>query len=136
MGMNDGQCSPGDEDLRANELRLGFKGAVKMLEEQARDYISSHPSRRADLLQRHEELCNYARKIMEKKNQDYGADSDPFRNFREFGTYGILVRLSDKLARIRTWEERGQFAVDETLQETVLDAINYLILYLAMKERE
>ena len=92
-------------------------------------------SPRADLLQRHEELCAYARKIMEKKNQDYGADGDPFRNFREFGTIGILVRLSDKLARIRTWEERGQFAVDETLQDTVLDAINYLILYLAMKER-
>lgn len=114
---------------------LDFTGAVRELEEKARNYVASNPSKRADLLQRHEELCSYARKIMEKKNQDYGANDDPFRNFREFGTYGILVRLSDKLARIRTWEEKGQFAVDETLQDTVLDAINYLILYLTMKER-
>lgn len=64
------------------------------------------------------------------KNQDYGANDDPFRNFRAFGSFGILVRLSDKLARILTYTERGELTVkDESVTDTVLDAINYLILF-------
>ena len=72
---------------------------------------------------------------MVKKNQDYGADDDPFRNFRSFGAFGILVRLSDKLARVRTYIERGDLKVeDETFQDTCKDAINYVILLLTIVE--
>lgn len=67
---------------------------------------------------------------MEMKNKDYGADSDPFRNFREFGLLGILVRLSDKLARLRTFTERGELSVkDESVTDTIIDARNYLVLF-------
>lgn len=67
---------------------------------------------------------------MAKKNEDYGANEDPFRNFRAFGEFGILVRLSDKLARILTYVERGQLTVkDESVTDTLLDAINYLVLF-------
>jgi hypothetical protein len=90
---------------------------------------------RARLLRRHQELCDRAREIMEAKNRDYGADADPFRNFRAFGALGILVRLSDKLARARTYLERGNFAVkDEQIDDTLLDAINYVILLMAILE--
>ena len=58
---------------------------------------------RADLLKMHEALCKDALDIMRKKNEDYGAEGDPFLNFRAFGSFGILVRLSDKLARLRTY---------------------------------
>lgn len=88
---------------------------------------------REELLKLHEEMGAKARSIMRKKNEDYGAETDPFRNFRTFGPYGILVRLSDKLSRLRTYEERGKFSVeDEGMEDTVLDAINYLVLYAAM----
>ncbi len=98
--------------------------------------LSPIPKRNA-LLNTHTALTLSARTLMEKKNQDYGANDDPFRNFREFGTYGILVRLSDKLARLRTFEERGSFMVaDEQLKDTIMDAINYLVLYYAMKEEK
>lgn len=71
---------------------------------------------------------------MEKKNQDYGANHDPFRNFREFGLLGILVRLSDKLARIRTFTERGELSVkDESVTDTIRDGINYLILFEGLR---
>jgi hypothetical protein len=74
---------------------------------------------------------------MVKKNQDYAHQSDPFRNFRMFGTFGILVRLSDKIARLRSFEESGQFVVeDERLEDTLLDIINYAVLYRAMRESE
>jgi len=90
---------------------------------------------RERLLRRHMELCKRAIEIMEAKNRDYGADEDPFRNFRSFGALGILVRLSDKLARMRGYIERGQLAVsDETFLDTGIDAINYVVLLLTILE--
>ena len=87
---------------------------------------------RAELLKFHEKVCAEACGLMEKKNQDYGADEDPFRNFHEWGLIGILVRLSDKMARLRTFVERGTYAViTETVRDTAIDAINYCILFLA-----
>jgi hypothetical protein len=83
------------------------------------------------LLYFHEEVCAKAREIMAAKNHDYASDADPFRNFRTFGRYGILVRLSDKLARLRSFEEQGSLQVaDEKIADTVLDIINYAVLYL------
>jgi hypothetical protein len=89
---------------------------------------------RDQLLALHEQTANKAREVMTKKNHDYATDSDVFRNFRYFGGLGILVRLSDKLARLRSFEENGQFKVtDENLEDTIIDAINYAVIYLAFK---
>lgn len=75
---------------------------------------------------------------MAKKNQDYGSDEDVFANFRMFGSLGILVRMSDKLQRLKTFESRKSFAVtEETVEDCLLDLINYAILYKAyLKELE
>jgi len=87
---------------------------------------------RQELLAFHADLSRKARAVMEKKNQDYGRSSDIFANFRAFGTYGILVRMSDKIARLVSYEEKGHFAVeDEGLQDTIADIINYAVLYAA-----
>lgn len=96
----------------------------------------AHESPRERLLRRHGELTRVAREVMESKNRDYGADEDPFRNFRSFGAYGILVRLSDKLARMRGYVERGgDLKVrDESFEDTGIDAINYVVLLLAILE--
>jgi hypothetical protein len=88
-----------------------------------------------ELLKLHKELCDEARSLMEKKNQDYGRGDDPFHNFRAHGTVGILVRMSDKLARLESFRFKGFMAVkDESVKDTVLDILNYSILlygYLA-----
>lgn len=85
---------------------------------------------RTQLLKMHDELCSEAKSLMQKKNQDYGANSDPFRNFRSFGALGILVRMSDKLARLHSFLDNGKFAVeDEGVKDTVRDIINYAILF-------
>ena len=87
-------------------------------------------SGRKQLYQLHHRMCQEALTLMVRKNEDYASDSDPYRNFRLFGRYGILIRLSDKIARLRTFEERGKFSVhDETLKDTLLDIINYTVLY-------
>lgn len=95
--------------------------------------ISDNP--REKLLVLHNHLCGSARQTMAKKNRDYATDQDVFRNFRMFGGLGILVRASDKLARLRTFEERDTFSVtDESLRDTIEDLINYAVIYLAYKQ--
>lgn len=90
---------------------------------------------RDKLLALHTDLCEAARSTMKKKNQDYATNDDVFRNFRMFGGLGILVRASDKLARLRTFEERNEFSVsDESLRDTIEDLINYAVIYLAYKQ--
>lgn len=91
-------------------------------------------STRAELDCLHAELADKARAIMRKKSIDYAREDDVYANLGEFGLLGILVRLSDKLARLRRYVENGgRFVVeDESRLDTVLDAINYLILFEGM----
>lgn len=92
---------------------------------------------RTELLALHEKLGKQARELMTAKNHDYAVEQDVFRNFRTFGTLGVLVRLSDKLARLRSFEENNKFAVtDEKLIDTILDTINYAVIYYAMKQEQ
>src|SRR6185312_2760756 len=93
---------------------------------------------RGELELLHADLCADARAIMRKKNIDYAQEGNPYENFETFGLLGILVRLSDKLARLRRYVENGgKFAVeDEGRVDTVRDAINYLVLFEGMAQRE
>jgi hypothetical protein len=75
--------------------------------------------------------------IIKRKNSDYGATDDPFANFRMFGEIGFAVRLSDKLSRIKTLLERGSAEVkEESLEDTIMDASNYLYLLLAYRKEK
>lgn len=80
-------------------------------------------------------------KIVQAKNQDYGAKADPFRNFRGAELVGVpndqavLVRMSDKMARIATLLEKareGQGAAvsDESVEDTLRDLANYALILL------
>lgn len=74
--------------------------------------------------------------ITSKKNNDYGGVEDPFKNFREFGSYGIVVRMGDKWARIKTAlvEKRALQVVDETINDTILDLANYCVILLCYRK--
>jgi hypothetical protein len=73
--------------------------------------------------------------IIKKKNCDYGANDDCFANFRMFGELGILVRLGDKLSRLKTIISRGSTEVkDETVEDTIRDLCNYGQLLLAYRK--
>lgn len=97
-------------------------------------YCDEHSNPRNRLFKLHTTTCTEALALMRAKNEDYAIADDPYRNFRTFGRIGILVRMSDKLARLRTFEERGTLSVpDESVGDTVRDIINYAILYLGYK---
>lgn len=93
------------------------------------------PITREGLLYIHKELTSAAKDTMVKKNNDYAAESDVFRNFRYFGLLGVLVRMSDKLSRLRTFEERRFLSVtDESVKDTIEDLINYSVIFYAMSQ--
>ena len=59
------------------------------------------------------------------KNHDYG---DSFsQSFEEFGLISSIIRLSDKLNRLKKLKD-STAKVDESIRDTVLDMANYCIL--------
>ena len=98
------------------------------------------------LLAHHDKLSQASRALMALKNHDYAGHLglSPFANFQTSEALGvvsteqgIMVRLLDKIKRLCTFLEAGEFKVkDEKLDDTVQDAINYLVIlsgYLAEK---
>ena len=102
---------------------------------------------RKELLRYQEHLCDQARSLMSRKNQDYATgdnnQADVFLNFRmseeKTGvpvSTGMLVRLSDKLSRLGQIIRPGYRSKveNETLRDTVLDIINYAVLVAAFEQ--
>jgi len=96
---------------------------------------------RDDLMKIHEELCLKGRELMDKKNRDYAGrgGTEPFANFTRVESMGIcstesgmLVRLTDKMSRLSSFTESGKLAVEnESFEDTVVDVINYMVLFYA-----
>lgn len=69
--------------------------------------------------------------LIEKKNSDYAGGDDPFKNFRFSEMAGIsvekaiMVRILDKTARIGNLLDRDNAVMDEKVEDTILDVINY-----------
>lgn len=101
---------------------------------------------RQGLLDFHEHICADARALMERKNHDYtgsGGES-PFANFTRTEALGIcsteqgfLVRMSDKLSRMASFVNSGEFMVkDEGVRDTLIDLINYSVLLAGWLEEK
>lgn len=101
----------------------------------------------AKFIARLEELYRGSVDISRKKNADYAGDHDPFANFRVCESLGIpaevglIVRISDKLARVANLTKPGKIAqvVDESILDTLSDLANYsmiLRMYLENKHEQ
>lgn len=92
----------------------------------------------------HRELCSDGLATMAKKNHDYGGgNGDLFANFRSaegLGMHpivGVLLRINDKLMRVKTFCDKGQLLVkDEGVEDAIKDSINYLVLIAGMIREE
>lgn len=91
-----------------------------------------------------EETYKRGVEIIKRKNSDYAENTDVFKNFRFAELVGvkpdraILVRISDKLARISNLLEKENLVKDETIEDTLIDLINYsaiLVAYLYEQKR-
>jgi hypothetical protein len=85
-------------------------------------------------------LHKAGKEIMMKKNHDYrGGTGDPYANFRgsvQFGIHpvnGIMLRVQDKLMRIKTFVEKGELHVHgEGIEDALVDVTNYMALIHGM----
>lgn len=93
---------------------------------------------RETYIQRFRDITEEMAKLTEAKNHDYGGNDDAWKNFREFGKLGILVRMSDKWARIKTaLHEIREFKVKtETIIDTIRDLAVYCIILIIWIEAE
>ena len=74
---------------------------------------------------------NAALTLFEKKNTDYG---DAFANF---GTIGVLVRLSDKISRAVSISKTSVTLVkDESLRDTLIDLHNYAAMAIMLMDEK
>lgn len=94
---------------------------------------------RSELIEMHKNATSRACDILAKKNADYGDGDDCFGNLRLCDQMricsmekGILIRMSDKIRRIANMLERNA-EVDESIEDNLLDTINYCVLLMAAR---
>ena len=83
----------------------------------------------------HKKLCDQLNEIYSSKNADYG---DSFAKVRREVPNAILVRLMDKMERIKTLllnGERLQVA-DEKVDDTLLDLANYCLMEVVERRND
>ena len=75
----------------------------------------------------HEDICNYLHDLYIRKNRDYG--SSVTDTFNKYGLVSFLVRIEDKLNRVRILNEKGRAKVtNKSLVDTLYDLANYTML--------
>lgn len=97
---------------------------------------------RKELAEHMAQSFDTALKIAAAKNNDYAKGDDPFKNFRVSEVVGvpvergIMVRMMDKVARISNSFDTELQVKDESVEDTLLDLINYAAIlktYLSQK---
>jgi len=76
-----------------------------------------------------------------KKGKDYGGATDPYANVRasaEFGVapwIGALIRLNDKITRLKSFIRRGEL-VNESALDSIRDVAVYAVIMQVLYEEE
>lgn len=96
---------------------------------------------RTEFINELENIYKESLEISRKKNQDYAQEDDPFQNFRMSEFVGvsipraILVRVTDKLVRVSNLLDKEPTVVNESIEDTLKDALNYLAFILIYRRQ-
>lgn len=74
----------------------------------------------------HQELLDYIHQLYITKNNDYG--SSVHDTYMKYGITSYLIRIEDKLNRVRTLTTKDRKVDDERVEDSLLDLANYAIL--------
>ena len=87
-------------------------------------------------VEKHKELLDYLHNLYVTKNHDYG--DSVHDTYEKYGLTSFLVRMEDKLNRVRTLNQSQDIQVPtEKIEDTLLDLANYAILaVLELKAEE
>lgn len=72
--------------------------------------------------------------LLIKKNRDYG--NSYFKLREEFGRVAFVVRLADKIERLKTLLKNEPQVMDEREEDTIKDIIGYCLLELYFRQDE
>ena len=90
---------------------------------------------RENKINMHNELLNKLADLYQTKNADYGDSVS--ETYRKYGMTSFLVRMEDKLNRVRTLVNQEAKVQDEKIEDTLLDLANCEILaVIELKSKE
>lgn len=75
----------------------------------------------------YDDIVEELRDTYERKNADYGNSFD--KSIDEFGYISAVVRMSDKMERMKSLIKDEGRVEDESLEDTVMDMANYAIMF-------
>ena len=76
--------------------------------------------------QDYEELLKKMTELYKNKNSDYGDSVS--KTYKKYGLTSFLVRMEDKLNRVKTLNEKDIMVKEEKIEDTLLDLANYALL--------
>ena len=80
-----------------------------------------------DKIKQHQKILDNLHTIYIAKNHDYG--DSVHDTYKKYGLTSFLVRIEDKLNRVRTLNQNTDIQVPtEKIEDTLLDLANYAIL--------
>ena len=81
----------------------------------------------------HADICEELNEIYARKNHDYG---DSFgKGYAEYGMVMAVIRLEDKLNRLKSLIKAESLVKDESINDTLMDLANYAIMTVIERER-
>ena len=81
----------------------------------------------------HASICEDLNEIYARKNHDYG---DSFgKGYAEYGMVMAVIRLEDKLNRLKSLIKAEALVKDESINDTLMDLANYAIMTVIERER-
>lgn len=81
-----------------------------------------------DKEQLYEDIVYEMYEIFKKKNADYGSSVSD--TYKDFGLVSFLVRMQDKMNRLKTLTKQQALVEDEKIEDTLIDLANYSVLAL------
>lgn len=110
------------DDFLALESFSTWDGALLDTLDEINDWLS-------DPINTHDAVAS-VENVLVAKHHDYGED-----NLAAFGELGILVRASDKIARLKNLIDKNEEVDDESREDTWRDLAGYAIQALIMIKR-
>lgn len=105
------------------------KEKIDALLKEITDVMSSLKPNHADIVVDFLSVQLEALKLFIAKQYDYGPE-----NISNFGDIGVLVRLNDKIERLKNLMFNGNTAVNESIEDTWIDIGNYGLIGLMCKQ--
>jgi Nucleotide modification associated domain 1 len=80
------------------------------------------------------EICREITDLYERKNHDYGNSFS--EQFKEYGLLSGVIRLDDKMKRLKQLMKHKAKVKDESIEDTVRDMAGYCIMILMELRKE